>query len=352
MEHHHMAEVTETTSRKDDHLRINLEEDVQFHGLTTGLERYRFPHTALPELNLADVSIATRLFDKTLAAPILISSMTGGTDRAKQINHTLAAAAQATGIAMGLGSMRAAIERPETAHTFQVRDVAPDILLFANLGAVQFNYGYGVDQCRRAVEIAGADALVLHFNALQEAVQPEGDTNFAGLLKKVEEVCRALSRDGIPVIAKEVGWGFSSDDAWRLLCAGVSAIDVAGSGGTSWSQVEMHRARTPSHARVAAAFINWGITTVEAIENVRGMAPELPIIASGGLRDGLDIAKCIALGATLGGMAGPFLKAADTSVDAVVETINELAREIRIVLFATGCKDLAALRELPLIHVD
>ncbi|MEK7785723.1 MAG: hypothetical protein AAB658_09955 [Chloroflexota bacterium] len=220
MEHHHMAEVTGTTSRKDDHLRINLEEDVQFRGLTTGLERYRFPHTALPELNLADVSIGTRLFDKALAAPILISSMTGGTDRAKQINRALAEAAQATGIAMGLGSMRAAIERPETAHTFQVRNVAPDILLFANLGAVQFNYGYGVDQCRRAVEIAGADALVLHFNALQEAVQPEGDTNFAGLLKKVEEVCKALNRDGIPVIAKEVGWGFSSDDAWRLLCAG------------------------------------------------------------------------------------------------------------------------------------
>ena len=350
MEHHHMAEVTGTTSRKDDHLRINLEEDVQFRGLTTGLERYRFPHTALPELNLADVSIGTRLFDKALAAPILISSMTGGTDRAKQINRALAEAAQATGIAMGLGSMRAAIERPETAHTFQVRNVAPDILLFANLGAVQFNYGYGVDQCRRAVEIAGADALVLHFNALQEAVQPEGDTNFAGLLKKVEEVCKALNRDGIPVIAKEVGWGFSSDDAWRLLCAGVSAIDVAGSGGTSWSQVEMHRAKTPSHARVAAAFINWGITTVEAIENVRRMAPELPIIASGGLRDGLDIAKCIALGATIGGMAGPFLKAADKSVDAVVETIHELAREIRIVLFATGCKDLAALRELPLIQ--
>ncbi|MBI3243476.1 MAG: type 2 isopentenyl-diphosphate Delta-isomerase [Chloroflexi bacterium] len=347
-----MAEVTGTTSRKDDHLRINLEEDVQFHGLTTGLERYRFPHTALPELNLADVSIAARLFDKALAAPILISSMTGGTDRAKQINRALAEAAQAAGVAMGLGSMRAALERPETAHTFQVRDVAPDILLFANLGAVQFNYGYGVDQCRRVIEIAEADALILHFNALQEAVQPEGDTNFAGLLKKVEEVCKALNRDGIPVIAKEVGWGFSSDDAWRLLCAGISAIDVAGSGGTSWSQVEMHRARTPSHARVAAAFVNWGITTVEAINNVRGMAPELPLIASGGLRDGLDIAKCIALGATLGGLAGPFLKAADKSAEAVVETINELAREIRIVLFATGCKDLAALRELPLIDVD
>ncbi len=345
-----MAEVTGTSSRKDDHIRINLEEDVQFHGLTTGLERYRFPHTALPELNLADVSIGARLFHKPLAVPLLISSMTGGTDRAKQINRVLAEAAQITGIAMGLGSMRAAIERPETIHTFQVRDVAPDILLFANLGAVQFNYGYGVDQCRRAVEIAGADALVLHFNALQEAVQPEGDTNFAGLLKKVEAVCKALAIDGIPVIAKEVGWGFSGDDAWRLLGAGVSAIDVAGAGGTSWSQVEMHRAKTPSHARVAAAFLQWGITTVEAIENVRGLAPELPIIASGGLRDGLDIAKCIALGATLGGLAGPFLKAADKSVEAVVETITELAREIRIVLFATGCKDLAALRELPLIE--
>lgn len=348
-----MAEVTpedpRTFSRKDDHIRINLEKDVQFRGITTGLERYRFQHTALPELNLADVSISTRLFNKTLAAPLLISSMTGGTPRARQINRTLAAGAQTTGIAMGLGSMRAAIARPETAPTFQVRDVAPDILLFANLGAVQLNNGYGVDECRRAAAIAGADALILHFNAVQEAVQPEGNTNFAGLLKKVEAVSKALAADGIPVIAKEVGWGFSKDDCRRLAEIGVSAIDVAGSGGTSWSQVEMHRAENESDARVAAAFVSWGIPTAEAILNARAAAPHLPVIASGGLRDGIDAAKCIALGADLGGMAGPFLRAADQSVEAVVETVRELAREIRIVLFATGCKDLAAFRASPVL---
>ena len=344
-----MTEVTGISSRKDDHIRINLEEDVQFHGLTTGLERYRFAHTALPEINLSDVSTQVRLFDKTLHAPILISSMTGGTPRAGEINRRLATAAQAANIAMGLGSMRAAIQHPSTASTFQVRDVAPDILLFANLGAVQFNYGYGIDQCRKAIDIAQADALVLHFNAIQEAVQPEGDTNFASLLKKVEEVCRALNGDGIPVIAKEVGWGFSKEDARRLASAGIRAIDVAGAGGTSWSQVEMHRAPTPSHARVAAAFIGWGVTTSESILNVRDATPSLPVIASGGLRDGLDIAKCLALGATLGGMASPFLKAADKSAEAVVETINELAREIRIAMFGVGAKDIEAFKKIPLI---
>ncbi|HKZ69899.1 MAG TPA: type 2 isopentenyl-diphosphate Delta-isomerase [Anaerolineales bacterium] len=345
-----MPEVTpepRTVSRKDDHIRINLEKDVQFRGLTTGLERYRFRHTALPELDLADVSIATRLFNKPLAAPILISSMTGGTDRANEINRTLAQAAQAANVAMGLGSMRAALERPDTAHTFQVRGLAPDILLFANLGAVQFNYGYTADHCRRVVDLAQADALVLHFNAVQEAVQPEGNTNFAGLLKKVEAVCKSLN--GIPIIAKEVGWGFSKEDCRRLAEAGISAIDVAGAGGTSWSQVEMYRAENDFDAQVAAAFVAWGIPTAEAIRHAREAAPQIPTIASGGLRDGIDIAKCLALGATLGGLAGPFLKAADTSGDAVIQTIYELAREIRIVLFATGCKDLAELQSKPVL---
>ncbi len=347
-----MAEVTpdpRTISRKDEHIRINLEKDVQFRGLTTGLERYRFQPTALPELNLADVSLETRFFNKSLAAPILISCMTGGTDRAGQINRTLAQAAQAARIAMGLGSMRAALARPETAPTFQVRDLAPDILLFANLGAVQLNYGYSAEECRRVTALAGADALVLHFNALQEAVQPEGNTNFAGLLKKIERVCEALAAEGIPVIAKEVGWGFSQADCRRLAEAGVSAIDVAGAGGTSWSQVEMYRAKNESDARVAAAFITWGIPTAQAIVNAYNTAPELPIIASGGLRDGLDIAKCLALGATLGGLASPFLKAADKSVDAVIETINELTHEIRIVLFATGCVDIQTFQRRPVL---
>ena len=339
-----MSKVTQTSTRKSDHIRINLEENVQ-SGLTTGLERYRFIHQALPEVNLEDVDLHLKLFGRQLNAPILISSMTGGTSEAAAINQTLATAAQEAGIAMGLGSQRAAIEQPELASTFQVRSVAPDILLFANLGAVQLNYKYGVDQCQRAVDMIGADALILHLNALQEAVQPEGDTRFAGLLKKIEIVCRSLQ---VPVIAKEVGWGFSEQATHQLFAAGVSAIDVAGAGGTSWTQVEMHRAKTESQARLAAAFIEWGIPTAEAIQNVRRAAPQLVVFASGGIRTGIDIAKCIALGATLGGMASPFLKAAARSVEDTIQTIEEIRREIQVCMFAAGAKNLNELSNTPL----
>ena len=339
-----MSKVTPIGSRKADHIRINLEQDVR-SGLTTGLERYRFIHQALPELDLDEVDPGVVLFNKSLSAPILISSMTGGTAQAKHINQTLAAAAQETGIAMGLGSQRAAIEQPDLAATFQVRETAPDILLFANLGAVQLNYGYGVDQCRRAVDMIAADGLILHFNALQEAVQPEGDTNFSGLLAKVEAICRALP---VPVIAKEVGWGFSPRAARMLAGAGVAAIDVAGAGGTSWTQVEMHRAETESQARLAAAFIDWGIPTGESILNVKQAAPDLTIFASGGLRDGIDIAKCIALGATLGGMASPFLKAAVRSLEETIQTIDEVRREIRVCMFAAGAANLKQLQDVGL----
>lgn len=340
-----MPKVTPTSSRKSEHIRINLEEDVA-SGLTTGLERLRFFHEALPELDLAAVDTRVALFGKTLAAPLFISSMTGGTPEAARINRTLAEAAQETGIGMGVGSQRAAIETPDLAETFQVRQYAPDILLFANLGAVQLNYGYGLDHCRRAVEMIQADALILHFNPLQEAVQPEGDTNWAGLLGKVEAVCAGL---GVPVIAKEVGWGFNGRTARRLLRAGVSAIDVAGAGGTSWSQVEMHRAQTEFQRRLAAAFLSWGIPTAESIRQVRIEAPGLKILASGGLRGGLDIAKCIALGAEAGGMAGPFLKAASESLDAAVEAIRLTAREIQVAMFAAGAADIPALQKTLLV---
>jgi isopentenyl-diphosphate delta-isomerase len=326
-----------------------LEEDVR-SGLTTGLERYHFVHQALPELDLKAVDTRAGWFGKTLRLPLLISSMTGGTETARALNRTLAAAAQSAGIAMGLGSQRAAIENPSLVSTFQVRDVAPDILLFANLGAVQFNYGYGVDQCRRAVDMIQADALILHLNALQEAVQPEGDSNFSGLLAKIEAVCRALAP--VPVVGKEVGWGMSEQAARQLASAGVAAIDVAGAGGTSWSQVEMHRARSESQKRVAAAFLGWGIPTAEAIQNVRCAAPQLPVIASGGLRDGIDVAKCIALGAGLAGLAGPFLKAAAVSLDAAQEGIAEIGRELRIAMFAAGAGSLAQLQSTPLICRD
>ena len=339
-----MPKVTPIGSRKNDHIRINLEENVQ-SALTTGLENYHFIHQALPDLNLEDVDLSQKVFGRKLQAPILISSMTGGTEEAGQINQTLAAAAQQTGIAMGLGSQRAAIEAPQLAHTFQVRKSAPDILLFANLGAIQLNYGYGIEQCQQAVDMIEADALILHFNALQEAVQPEGDTHFAGLISRIEAVCKALP---VPVIAKEVGWGFSKKTARQLAEAGVAAIDVAGAGGTSWSQVEMHRAKNESQARLAAAFIDWGIPTSQAILNVRQAAPDLFVFASGGLRSGVDIAKCIALGASLGGMASPFLKAAARSLDVTVQTINEIRKEIQVCMFASGAGDIKQLQEVSL----
>lgn len=341
-----MPDSSSISARKSDHIRINLEQDVR-SGLTTGLENYRFIHRAMPELDLSDVDLSQQVFGKRLQAPILISSMTGGNEEAAGINRLLAEAAQATGIAMGLGSQRAAIELPDLAPTFQVRQVAPDILLFANLGAVQLNYNYGIAECQRAVDMIQADALILHLNALQEAVQPEGNTHFAGLADKIETVCKALP---VPVIVKEVGWGFSEQDARRLADAGVSAIDVAGAGGTSWSQVEMHRAKDESQARLAAAFINWGIPTAEAILNVHRAAPELMIIASGGLRSGVEIAKCIALGANLGGMAGPFLKAAARSSEAVIQTIQEIQREVQVTMFAAGARGIDQLKSTPLNH--
>lgn len=340
-----MPKVTQIGSRKADHIRINLEEDVR-SGLTTGFERYHFIHQALPELDLNEVNLSLKLFNKSLQSPILISSMTGGTDEAAQINRNLASAAQEMGIAMGLGSQRAAIEKPELAVTFQVRKSAPDILLFANLGAVQLNYGYGVDQCRKAVDMIEADALILHLNALQEAVQPEGDTNFSGLLKKIEAVCHSLP---VPVIAKEVGWGFSRRAAGQLYEAGVTAIDVAGAGGTSWTQVEMHRANTESQARLAGAFLDWGIPTAETILDVKEATPDIIIFASGGIRNGLDIAKSIALGATLGGMASPFLKAAVKSTRDVVQTITEINRQIQVCMFAAGAGDLTQLKQTELV---
>jgi len=334
-----MPKVTPTSARKADHIRINLEKDVQ-SSLTTGLEKYRFTHQALPEINLVDVDLSVDIFGKTLDAPILISSMTGGTDEAEQINQILAAAAQKTGVAMGVGSQRAAIETPDLARTFQVRNIAPDILLFANLGAIQLNYGYSIDECQRAVDMISADALILHLNSLQEAVQPEGDTNFYGLLNKIEKVCRALS---VPVIAKEVGWGISGEVARKLNDVGIAAIDVAGAGGTSWTQVEMYRATNPNQARLASTFNKWGIPTAESIIQVHQACPSLPIIASGGIYNGLDIAKCIGLGATLGGTARPFLKAAADSIDSTIQTIQEIIREIQITLFASGATCLLEL---------
>ncbi len=335
--------------RKRDHIRICLEEDVQGTGLTAGWSGYRFLHQALPELDLAAVDPSLTLWGRRLGAPLLISSMTGGSDQSAAINRNLATAAQTLGLAIGVGSQRAGLLHPELAATYSVREWAPDALVFANLGAVQLNYGWGVDECRRAVTMIGADALILHLNALQEAVQPAGDTRFGGLAQRIAAVCRALTADGVPVIAKEVGWGIAPGTAARLWDAGVAAIDVAGAGGTSWSQVEAHRAATPSGRRVAEAFRDWGIPTAESLRLVAaaGVPAGRHLFASGGLRSGVDLAKAVALGATLGGLARPFLEAAAVSAEAALETGRELIAELRIAMFCIGAADLAALQTTP-----
>jgi isopentenyl-diphosphate delta-isomerase len=333
--------------RKSEHLRINLEKDVSFPRLTTGLERYRFVHNALPEISLDEVDLTTVFLGKKLRLPILISSMTGGTSEAQRINFHLAEGAQAAGIAMGLGSLRAAIEAPHLADTFRVRQIAPDILLLANLGAAQLNTGIGPDECQRVVDLVDADALILHLNPLQEALQAHGDTNWRGLLNKIETVC---SRLDVPIIAKEVGWGISSHAARQLVDAGVAVIDVAGAGGTSWSQVEMHRAPTERLRRLCAQFADWGIPTAEALLEVRAALPDIPVIASGGLRTGMDLAKVFALGADLGGLAGPFLKAANISADAVRDLANDMADTLRTVMFSLGIPAIKTLKGTPALR--
>lgn len=336
---------SETDKRKREHIETVLTEDVRAKGVTTGFERFLFDHVALPELALDEVDLSSSLWNRRLAAPLLISSMTGGTELARDINLRLAEAAQTLGLAMGVGSQRAAIEDPSLAGTYRVRAVAPDILLFANFGAVQLNRGFGADEARRAVAMIEADALILHLNPLQEAVQAEGDRDFRGLYRKIEAIARALA---VPVIVKEVGNGIGGEVARRLAACGVAAVDVAGAGGTSWSEVEAYRSRDPARRGVAHEFAGWGIPTALALIDVRRAVPSLPVFASGGLRSGIDVAKAIRLGATLCGTAAPVLGTATETAAAVQDRIAGMIAELRIAAFCTGSADLAQLRRATL----
>lgn len=330
-----------TAGRKADHLRINREEDVSAKGVTNGFDAWRFEHCALPEIDLDLVDTRCFLFEKQLEAPLLISCMTGGTDEGGEINRRLARIAQRLRLAMGIGSGRVVLERPEVLRTFDVRAEAPDIPLLANIGAVQLNKGYGAEECRRLVRMLGADALVLHLNPIQEAVQIEGDTCFAGLLEKITALCEALE---VPVIVKEVGWGIAPDVVQQLLSAGVSAVDVAGAGGTSWSEVEKHRLHDPWRRHVAEAFAGWGIPTASCIERARMIAPDALLFASGGIRNGVDVAKAIALGADVVGIAGAFLRAAARGKAAAEEFAHEVLATLRVAMFAIGAANLRQLR--------
>ncbi len=334
-----------TAPRKADHLRINIERDVDAKGVRAGFDAYRFAHRALPEIDLADVDLSVAFLGRTLQAPLLISCMTGGTPEAARINRRLARVAARRGLVMGLGSGRALLESPETIESFAVRVHAPEIVLMANLGAVQLNKGYGIDQCRRLVEMLEADALVLHLNPLQEALQPEGDTCFRGLLERIRSLC---ARAEFPVLVKEVGWGIAPEEVAALFDAGVAAVDLAGAGGTSWSEVERYRIAQPWRARVAAAFAAWGTPTAQALVEARRVAPEGTLIASGGIRTGLDLAKALALGADLVGIAGPFLRAADRGNQEADELASEYIETLRIAMFCSGAASLSELRRATL----
>ena len=332
------------SERKLQQLRLSLEASVQ-SSRSAGFERWSFTHLALPELDLDAIDTGTRFLGHPLRAPFLLSCMTGGTILAGETNRRLARAAQTLGLAFGVGSQRAGITHPDLRASYQVRDVAPDILLFANLGAVQLNYGMGRQACLEAVEMIGADALVLHLNPLQEALQPEGDHNFSGLLAKIAVLCKELP---VPVIVKEVGCGISAAVARRLVEAGVSAIDVAGQGGTSFARVEALRRQRPEAVEEALAFADWGIPTVESLRQVRAATSGMPLIASGGLRTGLDAAKAIALGADLAGFAHAALAAAVESEEAALRVLQGFTWQLRVAMFCAGASDLRALKACPL----
>jgi len=331
----------QTRSRKDDHLRINLTGSVNGE-ISAGFENYRFDHLALPEIDLAEVSTKSSLFNRSMRAPILVSCMTGGTNEAARLNAILAEVAQDQGLAMGLGSGRVLLE-DSAAPGLDVRSKAPDVPLLANLGAAQLNQSAGVDACRRILDLTRADAMVLHLNPLQEALQPEGEPRFRGLLRHIERLCASLEA---PVVVKEVGSGLAADVVSALFSAGVAAVDVAGAGGTSWSEVEAHRL-SGTYKNVAQAFRSWGIPTAEAVRAARAVAGDRLVFASGGVRNGMDVAIAIALGADIVGLAGPFLRAAAAGPEPARDFAVELAGVLRVVMFCAGAKDLASFRAAP-----
>lgn len=331
----------EIRKRKLDHIKISLEEDVAMKQ-ATGFDQYTFLHQAFPECSLEEVSLETDFLDFHLGAPLLISSMTGGTDDAETINRHLAEAAEQLLLPIGVGSQRIIFEHPEVLSTFKiVRDSAPSVPVFGNLGLVQLNYGLTADHVQQAVDAIKANGIFLHLNPLQEAIQTGGDTNFRGLLDKIAEV---VDRVNVPVFVKEVGCGIAPNLAAELVERGIKAIDVSGAGGTSWAAIEAQRTSDPRKRRLGEVFRDWGIPTTLSLAMIREELPTLPLIASGGIRTGLDVAKAIALGADLVAFAMPLLEPATRSTEAVKEKLEEILDELRMAMFLVGAKTVAELK--------
>jgi isopentenyl-diphosphate delta-isomerase len=339
----------ETGKRKTDHIRICLDEKAQAKNVTAGFEDIQLIHRALPEINRAKINLTTSFLGKKFKAPIIVGAMTGGTEEATEINANIAEAVEKLGLGMGVGSQRAAIEDIKLEKTYAVaRKKAPTAFLIANIGGVQLVHGYGTKEVKKIAEMIDADAVAVHLNALHEVVQPEGQTNFKGILAKIREIAGAIDK---PVIVKETGAGISAEDAKALEDAGVKAIDVGGVGGTSFAAVEYYRSSEKENAVqhfLGEAFWDWGIPTavslIEASQTVK-----VPIIASGGLRSGTDIAKTLALNALLAGISQPILQTAVKGAKETEDKLSCLIEELRSVMFLVGAEKLDVLTRTPVV---
>lgn len=344
------AEREALARRKDAHLDVVLREAVVPDRPAVGLGRYTLEYDGLPELDLDEVDLSVEVLGTRLAAPLVIGAMTGGTERAGEINRILARAAARVGIGMALGSQRAMIVRPELASSFRVRDVAPDLpLLFGNVGAVQLNYGVGFEAIDAAIRSVGANALNLHLNPLQEAVQPEGDTRFGGLAPKIADLVGRLE---VPVVVKEVGAGISARTAAKLATLPIAGVEVAGTGGTSWAKVESYRGAPESvQAEVGRRLAAFGVPTAESIRICRTAFPDRLVIGSGGVRTGMDVAVALALGADVVALAKPFLEAAAAGEEATVRALETLLYELRVICFCTGSRSVQELQAVRVVPV-
>jgi len=342
---------SQTESRKLDHIQICLEKNVQARRVTTGFEDVFFVHRALPEVEKDKINASTVAFNHKFSAPLIVGAMTGGTPRAMKINSVIAEAVEEMGLGMGVGSQRAAIEDPKLEETFSiVRKKAPTAFLVANIGGPQLVKGYGAKEAKKAVDMIEADALAIHLNPLQEVVQPEGETNYIGALKKIGEIAKALD---VPVIVKETGAGIAAEEAKMLEGVGVDGIDVAGVGGTSWAAVEYHRAKETqdeSRQRLGEAFWDWGIPTAVSVVEV-SQSVDLTVVASGGVRTGVDVAKAVALGADLSSLTSPILRPATKDAKEVKKALRLIIEELKNTMFLVGADSIQKLKEIPLVLV-